>query len=389
MKNSISFQVETIIYSVKINGDIALCSATKKFDKVNLSTSQIRLTSKEIKDCLAGLEPDIRRSIDKVFENISYFHAKEFQNIKKTWKININGIVSGQRVTSIEKAGIYVPGGRYSYPSSVLMTAIPAKIAGVKYLAVATPPGNINPAVIYACQKCGVDEIFRVGGAQAIAAFAFGTKIVPKVDIIVGPGNAYVTEAKRQVFGYVGIDSIAGPSEVAIIADASAEAETVFADLMAQAEHDSNAKVYLFSTKKELVAKICKMIPGSNKKQFFMHVCGMYQAIALVNRIAPEHLELMVKNPELLLSKIHNAGAVFLGPYAPAVLGDYIAGPSHVLPTAGSARFSSGLSCATFMKRSSFINCSRNAFTAVSGHIKQLSLAEGLVYHNKSAWIRE
>jgi len=285
--------------------------------------------------------------------------------------------------------GVYVPGGRFAYPSTVLMAAIPAKIAGVEKVVVATPPKNLNQEVLAAAYLAGVDEIYQVGGPVAVAALAIGTKTIPKVDLIVGPGNAFVTEAKRQLFGEVAIDLLAGPSELVILADSSASADFLAADLMAQAEHDPMARTILISMDKDLLKKVKALVPREKLYQCqLIFESSVTKAIEKLNKFAGEHVELMVRNPQSLLARVKNAGALFIGPYSPAVMGDYWAGPSHVLPTGRSATFSSGLSVANFMKRSSLIEIGPKAFIKGGKAAFQMAMAEGLLQHAKSIKVR-
>lgn len=370
-------------------GDRALIYYTKKFDGIEIKKSELRVKNSEIIGSKEKLEPEIRRSIDLAATNIRKYHAEEMKRLGHGWKITDKGTVLGQVFNAVEKAGIYVPGGRFSYPSTVLMTAIPAQAAGVKRIIMVTPAKNITPAVLYAASISGVDEIYRAGGAQAIAAIAYGTETIPAVDLIVGPGNKYVNEAKRQVFGLVGIDSLAGPSEVAILADSNAKAIFIAADLLAQKEHDPDAKTYFFTDSQKLYDEVKKKLPVGFVKGNDLAKCSIKEAIDSINKLAPEHVEIMVKNPQRIAKQITNAGAIFIGDYASAVIGDYWSGPSHALPTGFAARYSSGISAATFIKRTSYISYSKKKFRDSAGYIKILADNEGLEYHKKSIETRE
>lgn len=389
----LSKYITKIIKDVETKGDKALSYYTAKYDKVKLSPKGFRVPKTLIKASGKQLSPELRLSIEKAAKNIRSFHLKELSVSRKTWFADINGIKTGQIYNAVESAGIYVPGGRFPYPSTVLMSAIPAKIAGVKKLIIVTPPKNASPAVLYAACCAGVDEVYTLNGPAAIAAMAYGTKTVPKVDIIAGPGNAYINEAKRQVIGKVGIDSLAGPSEVAIIADSTAWPGFVAADILAQLEHDPDAKAYFFTDSRNLLNKvsgILKVFAGQYNlgKQYRASFCSIGKAVTAVNAIAPEHLELEVKQPALLAKKIKNAGAIFAGSYTPTAVGDYWAGPSHVLPTGGAARFSGGISTATFMKKTSYIECSADSMKRFGSDIERLASSEGLENHRNSIAIR-
>ena len=341
-------QVKTIIHTVQRSGDSALKAYTKRFDGITISS--FKVPKAEILQAVRSLEKGLRAALDQAARNIQNFHQQELSHLPCSWTFTQKGSVTGQMYAPIATVGIYVPGGRFSYPSTVLMTAIPARVAGVEKVIMATPPKQLTPAVLYAAYISGVDEIYRVGGPAAIAALAFGTESIPKTDFIVGPGNAYVNEAKRQLLGVVGIDALAGPSEVAIIADAKAPANYIIADLLAQAEHDPRAMTYLFSDSKTLLSAIGRMLPRELRTQVTLKACKIEQAINAVNKIAPEHLELMVENPATIIGKIKNAGAVFIGYATPTAVGDYWAGPNHVLPTGGSARCFSPLALSDIVK---------------------------------------
>ncbi len=387
--------VADVIANVRKNGDKALLEYTEKFDKVKLSSLFV---SEEEKEALIARVPDeLKAAIDEAAENIYAFHKRQLQN---SWMTSSDGKLMGQLVRPIEKVGLYVPGGTAAYPSSVLMNAIPAKVAGVKTIRIVTPPKEegINPAVVYAAKKAGVDEIISVGGAQAVAALAYGTESVGRVDKIVGPGNIFVAMAKKLVFGAVDIDMIAGPSEVLVIADERANAEYVAADLMSQAEHDPMAASILITTSKsladEVVTEIEKQKASLARRDIIDRSLSSYGAIIVVddlkmavelsNKIAPEHLELSVENPFELLSMVENAGSIFLGDNSPEPLGDYFAGPNHVLPTNGTARFSSALGVDSFIKKSSYLYYSREELQKIGQKVITFADAEGLGAHANS-----
>jgi len=387
--------VADVIADVRKNGDAALRAYTEKFDKVRLNSLFV---SEAEQDALIAKVPDeLKAAIDEAAENIYEFHKKQLQN---SWMMNNNGKVMGQIVRPIEKVGLYVPGGTAAYPSSVLMNAIPAKVAGVKTIRIVTPPKKegINPAVVYAARKAGITEILQIGGAQAIAALAYGTESVERVDKIVGPGNIFVAMAKKLVFGAVDIDMIAGPSEVLVIADERANPEFVAADLMSQAEHDPMAAAILITTSEKLANDVLSQIE-TQKAQLprcdiidkslgdfgaVVLVNDLDAAVSLSNSIAPEHLELSVENPFELLSKVTNAGSIFLGDFAPEPLGDYFAGPNHVLPTNGTARFSSALGVDSFIKKSSYLYYSSEELKKIGEKVVTFAEAEGLGAHANS-----
>ena len=385
--NEISSSVFNIIRDIRKNGDKAVFKYLKMFDGIDLSKEGYKVTQKTISDAAKNVSPELKRVIKSSYKNILAFHKRENLQIKKSWKISGKGLITGQFYNPVESAGVYVPGGRFSYSSSVLMSVLPAIAAGVKRVIMATPPKKMSNEVLFAAQLCGVKEIYSIGGASAIAAMAYGTEKLKKVDIIVGPGNAYVNEAKRQVFGQAGIDSLAGPSEVAIVADKGVPVDYAVNDIMAQVEHDPMAKAYLFCENKEKIEKIKKALPKEAFKQLKIEVCTLEKAMEKVNGIAPEHLELLVKNPGVLVKKVKNAGAVFAGYQTPTASGDYWAGPSHVLPTAGSAKFAGGLSVMSFLKRTSYIEMNKNNKKAYK-EIMDFASAEGLEFHKKSAEIR-
>ncbi|AKL97798.1 histidinol dehydrogenase [Endomicrobium proavitum] len=386
-KQNLSVYVSGIIEDIKKGGDKAVFKYLKKFDGIDLSKQGLRVSKSEIDAGVKRVSAALKRAIKSSYLNVLSFHKTEFSNIKKSWGITRNGVKTGQFYTCIESAGLYVPGGLYPYPSTVIMTAVAAKAAGVKRIVMVTPPNRLSDELLYAAKLCGVSEIYRVGGIMAVAALAYGTKNIEKVDIIVGPGNAYVNEAKRQVFGAVGIDSLAGPSEVAIIADKNAPAEFIFADLMAQVEHGNNANAYLFCDSKEKIEQVKKLLPKDALNLVRLGFCSLDEAVKKVNEIAPEHLELLVKNYKPLFKKVKNAGAVFAGYQTPTAAGDYWAGPSHVLPTNASAKYSSGLSVMTFLKRTSYTVMNKNNKKGFK-EIASFAAAEGMKYHKKSAEVR-
>ncbi len=393
--------VADIIENVKQNGDKALLEYCEKFDKAKLSSLEV--TSEEIDEAFNSVEPKFLEIIEKAAENIRNFHSKQVRN---SFIISENdGIVTGQKVTPIEKVGLYVPGGTAAYPSTVLMDSIPAKIAGCKEICITTPPsadGKVNPVILAAAKIAGVDRIFKVGGAQAVAALSYGTETVPKVDKIVGPGNAFVAEAKRQVFGLVSIDMIAGPSEILVVADSTCSPEFVAADLLSQAEHDKMASAVLVCDSMELAAKVSEAIERQIPQLLRSEIArasidsngkiivadDLLKAIDIANEIAPEHLELSMDNPFDYLDKVKHAGSIFMGKYCPEALGDYYAGPNHTLPTSGTARFSSPLSVDDFVKKTQYTYYTKDALRKVSDEVAFFAEKEGLTAHAKSATIR-
>ncbi|MDR1194981.1 MAG: histidinol dehydrogenase [Endomicrobium sp.] len=386
-KKRISNYVSDIIEDIKKNGNKAIFKYLKKFDGVDLSKDGYAVSQKAIDEAVKRAPSLLKRAIKASYSNVSAFHKYEYSQIKKNWKFKKNAVISGQFYNSIESVGLYVPGGRFSYPSTVIMTAVPAKAAGVKRIVMVTPPGKMSDAVLYAARLCGIKEIYCIGGITAVAALAYGSETIKKVDMIVGPGNVYVNEAKRQVFGQVAIDSLAGPSEVAIIADKNVPEEYAAADIMAQVEHDPMAKAYLFCECKIKTAKIKSSLPKEALKQVETECCSLEKAVEKVNKIAPEHLELLVKDFSKIIKNIKNAGAVFAGYQTPTASGDYWAGPSHVLPTGGAARFSSGLSVMSFLKKTSYIEMNKNNKKAYK-EIMDFAQAEGMAYHKRSAEVR-
>ena len=393
--------VADIIANVRANGDKALYEYCEKFDKVKLSS--LAVSEREIEEAFAAVPADFLRILRVAAENIRRFHEKQKRN---SFILNEqDGVVMGQKVIPVDRAGLYVPGGTAAYPSTVLMDAIPAKIAGVPQVVMVTPPGKDGkiPAVILAAAKiAGVDQIFKLGGAQAVAALAYGTESVPKVDKIVGPGNAFVAEAKKQVFGTVSIDMIAGPSEILVLADGTADPRHVAADLLSQAEHDKLASAVLVTDCADLAvavqAEIERQLPLLSREEIarasidnngkIIVAPDLQKGIEITNEIAPEHLELCVDNPFDYLDKIRHAGSVFMGKNCPEALGDYLAGPNHTLPTSGTAKFSSPLSVDDFVKKMQYTYFTRDALSRVANDVAYFAEKEGLTAHAKSATVR-
>lgn len=396
-------RVNEIIENVRANRDAAIFDYTKRFDGADINAENILVTEAEIKEAYEKVDEKLLTVIRKALVNIRKYHEKQRQY---SWfDSEESGIILGQKVTALEKVGVYVPGGKAVYPSSVLMNIVPAKVAGVKTIVMTTPPGKdgkVNPATLVAAKEAGVDAIYKVGGAQAIAALAFGTESVPKVDKIVGPGNIYVALAKKAVFGFVSIDSIAGPSEIMVLADETANPRFVAADLLSQAEHDEMASAILVTTSRDLAEQVSKEVEGFvaqlSRKEIIQKSLDNYgyilvaesmdEAIATVNEIASEHLELVTKNPFETMTKIRNAGAIFVGEYSSEPLGDYFAGPNHVLPTNGTAKFFSPLSVDDFIKKSSIISYSREALEPIYKDIVQFAECEQLTAHANSIRVR-
>ena len=396
-------RVNEILENVRANRDAAIFDYTKRFDGADINAENILVTEDEIKEAYEKVDEKLLTVIRKALVNIRKYHEKQRQY---SWfDSEESGIILGQKVTALEKVGVYVPGGKAVYPSSVLMNIVPAKVAGVKTIVMTTPPGKdgkVNPATLVAAKEAGVDAIYKVGGAQAIAALAFGTESVPKVDKIVGPGNIYVALAKKAVFGFVSIDSIAGPSEIMVLADETANPRFVAADLLSQAEHDEMASAILVTTSRDLAEQVSKEVEGFvaqlSRKEIIQKSLDNYgyilvaesmdEAIATVNEIASEHLELVTKNPFETMTKIRNAGAIFVGEYSSEPLGDYFAGPNHVLPTNGTAKFFSPLSVDDFIKKSSIISYSREALEPIYKDIVQFAECEQLTAHANSIRVR-
>ena len=396
--------VNAILANVKENGDKALFQYTKDFDKADINASNIKVTEEEIKEAYDRLEnPELVQVIRRSLKNIKEYHEKQKQY---SWfDSKPDGSILGHKVTPLSRVGVYVPGGKAAYPSSVLMNVIPAKVAGVEQIVMVTPPGKdgkVNPNTLVAANEAGVDVIYKVGGAQAIAALAYGTESIAKVDKIVGPGNIYVALAKKAVFGYVSIDSVAGPSEILVLADETANPRYVAADLLSQAEHDELASAILVTTSEELANKVSEyvdMFVSKLKRKeilqksldnygYILVTDTMQAAIDTANDIASEHLEIVTKNPFDTMTRIKNAGAIFLGENSSEPLGDYFAGPNHVLPTNGTAKFFSPLSVDDFIKKSSIISYSREALEPLSEDIQKFAKAEGLTAHANSIRVR-
>ncbi len=395
--------VDNILADIKAKGDKALFGYTKEFDKFDVNSDNILVTKAEIEEAYSQVDAELIRVIKKAADRIKAFHEKQKTN---SWlEPSSNGEMLGQLIRPLERVGVYVPGGKAAYPSSVLMNIIPAKVAGVDEIVMTTPPsadGKVYPTTIVAADIAGADRIYKVGGAQAIGALAFGTESIPKVDKIVGPGNIFVALAKRSVYGYVNIDSVAGPSEILILADDSADPVYVAADLLSQAEHDELASAVLITDSPELAEKVKaeveKQTAVLERKAIIEKSLDNYGAIIVVNdldegcelcnRIAPEHMELSTREPFGFLSKIRNAGAIFLGHYTPEPLGDYMAGPNHVLPTGGTARFFSPLSIDDYIKKSSIISFSKSALEELGEDVIKFAEAEGLTAHANSVKVR-
>ena len=395
--------VNEILANVKANGDKALFEYTKKFDRYDLNAENIQVTRAEIDEAYTKLDAKLIEVIRKSAENIRAFHSKQLRN---SWfDAKPDGTILGMKITALEKVGVYVPGGKAAYPSSVLMNVVPAKVAGVDQVIMTTPPqadGSVNPGTLVAADIAGVDVIYKAGGAQAIAALAYGTESIPKVDKITGPGNIFVALAKKAVYGYVSIDSIAGPSEILVLADDTANPRYVAADLLSQAEHDELASAILITTSKDLAEKVSKEVDGFvailERKEiiqksldnygYILVAENMQDAIDAVNEIASEHLEILTANPFDSMTKIRNAGAIFLGEYASEPLGDYFAGPNHILPTNGTAKFFSPVNVDDFIKKTSIISYSRDALKKVNEDIQLFARSEGLTAHANSIKVR-
>lgn len=395
--------VQAIVDDVRARGDEALFEYTKKFDGAELSADNIRVTQAEIQEALSQVDPNLLAVMKKSMKNIREYHEKQKQY---SWfDSKPNGTILGQKVTALSRVGVYVPGGKAAYPSSVLMNIIPAEVAGVEKIVMVTPPGKdgkVNPVTLIAAHLAGATEVYKVGGAQAIAALAFGTKSIPRVNKIVGPGNIFVALAKKAVYGHVSIDSIAGPSEILVLADETANPRFVAADLLSQAEHDELASAILVTTSMELAEKVSAeaeaFVQNLSRKAilekslenygYILVADSMEDAIETANAIASEHLEIVTKNPFEVMTKIQNAGAIFMGEYSSEPLGDYFAGPNHVLPTNGTAKFFSPLGVDDFIKKSSIIYYSREALEAVHTDIESFAEAEYLTAHANSVRVR-
>ena len=395
--------VKDIVEDVHVNKDEALLKYTEKFDHAKLDSKTMKVTKAEIDEAYKSVDQELLEVIRRAIKNVCDYHEKQKQ---RSWfDTDKKGIMLGQKVTALEKVGVYVPGGKAAYPSSVLMNVIPAKVAGVDRIVMTTPcnsEGVVYPMTLVAANEAGVDEIYKAGGAQAIAALAYGTETIPKVDKIVGPGNIFVALAKRTVFGHVSIDSVAGPSEVMVLADETANPRYVAADLLSQAEHDELASAILVTTSTEFAEKVSTEVDGFvnvlDRKEiiqksldnfgYILVADSMEDAIDTVNEIASEHLEIVTANPFEVMTKIRNAGAIFIGEYSSEPLGDYFAGPNHVLPTNGTAKFFSALSVDDFIKKSSIIYYSREALAEVHEDVEKFAKSEGLTAHANSIHVR-
>lgn len=395
--------VAEILLNVKLKGDEALFSYTKQFDKANINESNVLVSTKELEEAYKQVDQELIDVIRKALTNIKEYHEKQKQY---SWfDSKPDGTILGQKVTALSRVGVYVPGGKAAYPSSVLMNVIPAKVAGVEEIIMCTPcdkDGNVYPTTLVAAHEAGVDKIFKVGGAQAIAAMAYGTNSIPKVDKIVGPGNIFVALAKKAVFGYVSIDSVAGPSEILVLADETANPRFVAADLLSQAEHDEMASAILITTSKEVANAVSTEVDKFTKELsrreiiekslenfgYILLVKSLDEGIEVANEIASEHLEIVTKNPFDVMTKIKNAGAIFMGEYSSEPLGDYFAGPNHVLPTNGTAKFFSPLSVDDFIKKSSIISYSKEALEKIHLDIEKFATAEHLTAHANSIKVR-
>ena len=395
--------VNDIIENVKTKGDEAVFDYTLRFDKFALTPENIKVTKEEIAEAYQAMDPKLVEVIRSSAANIRSFHEKQLRNSWFTSKED--GTILGMKITAIQRAGVYVPGGKAAYPSSVLMNVVPAKVAGVSEIIMTTPPGadgKVNPGTLVAADIAGVDTIYKVGGAQAIAAMAFGTQSIPKVDKITGPGNIFVARAKKAVYGYVSIDSIAGPSEILVLADETANPRYVAADLLSQAEHDELASAILITTSKDLAEKVSEQVDiftaqlsrtqiiqkSLDNYGYILLAENMEQAIETANEIASEHLEILTQNPFEVMTKIRNAGAIFMGEYASEPLGDYFAGPNHILPTNGTAKFFSPVNVDNFIKKTSIISYSKEALEKVHKEIELFAESEGLTAHANSIKVR-
>ncbi len=402
MQEDVDRAVADIIADTRARGDAALIDYTARFDRMQLTPATLRITPAEVKTAVAACDPATLGALELAASRITDYHRRQMPADQDY--VDAAGIRLGARWNAVQAAGLYVPGGTAAYPSSVLMNALPARVAGVERLVmvVPTPDGVMNPLVLAAAEIAGVTEIYRVGGAQAIAALAYGTATIRPVDKIVGPGNAYVASAKRQVFGTVGIDMIAGPSEILVVADGANDPDWIAADLLSQAEHDTAAQSILITDDAAFAEAVCAAVERQlvvlprtaiareswNANGAVVLVARLDQAAPLVDRVAPEHLELAVADPEALLGRIRNAGSIFLGRYTPEAVGDYVAGPNHVLPTSRSARFSSGLGVLDFLKRSSIIACDAGGLARIGPAAVTLARTEGLEAHARSVAIR-
>lgn len=395
--------VASIIEEVRARGDRALIDYTARFDKVELKPSDLRISEERLRRSAQGVDKRVVQALGEAIRNVRAFHQRQ---VEQSWTIEpAGGVQLGQRIMPLDRVGLYVPGGTAAYPSSVVMNVVPAQVAGVERIVVTTPPRTLteNPAVAAALLELNVSEVYAVGGAQAIAALAFGTDSIPRVDKITGPGNKYVAAAKKLVFGVVGIDAIAGPTEVVIVADDTARPDFIAADLLAQAEHGEDASAILITTSEALAAQVVReverqaeLLPRREIAEASLKEYGaviliesLDEACSLVNELAPEHLEIVTTDDQAVAARIRNAGAIFFGQYTPETVGDYLAGPNHVLPTSGTARFMSALGVYDFVKRTSTLQYSASAFDAVADSISVLAESEGLAGHARSAAIRK
>jgi histidinol dehydrogenase len=382
-KHRVKERVAKIISDVRSNGDEALLKYTRRFDGVKLSMKQLRVSEAEKSAAYQDINPEFIATLKKIIANITKFYAKQH---KRSWRrLQQDGVFLGEKIDPLGRVGVYVPAGTAPLVSCVYMSVLPARIAGVDDIVLATPPdesGHVNPHILVMADLLKVNEIYKVGGAQAIAALAFGTKTIKRVDKIVGPGNLYVTEAKRQVFGVVDIDMLAGPTELVVIANQNSELSYVLSDLNAQAEHAGGLAI-LITPSKALARQVRQALPASNDGYIIL-VKNLDEAVAISNQIAPEHLQILTNNPRKFIKKVKNTGALFLGPYSPVAIGDYFAGPSHVLPTSGTARFFSGLSATDFLRSTHIISYSRKALEEARPHIEQVCKIEGLEKHFES-----
>jgi len=377
-------KVSRILEDVKNDGDEAVIRYTRKFDKVKLSPRELKVTEGEINAAYQNISPEFVQALKVAVENVNRFYRKQ---IKRSWKImNEDGVILGEKIRPLESVGIYIPSGTVPLPSTVYMTVLPAKLAGVEKVYLITPPNkfkSVDPHILAVANLLKVDGVYKAGGAQAIGAFAFGTRSIPRVDKIIGPGNAYVAEAKRQVFGYCDIDMVAGPTEVVVFANDYSDPDFVAADLLAQSEHHMGTAILVTTSKR--LAKLMQKVPA---RGYIVVVKNLKQGVDVINQIAPEHLQIMVKNPQRILKDVKHAGAIFVGSFTPTAVGDYVAGPSHVLPTNGTARFFSGICVQDFLKSSHIISYSRRALEKVRGPLEYLANLEGLTKHVESVKIR-
>jgi len=383
-KKSISEKVSKILEDVRNFGDDAIIKYTKKFDKVKLSKNQLKMTESEISSAYQNVSTDFINALKVAISNVTRFYKKQLRN---SWKLkDPDGFVLGEKISPLESLGIYIPAGTAPLVSTIYMTVLPAKIAGVKRITLCSPPdkkGEINPHILVVSNLLKVDEIYRVGGAQAIAALAFGTKTIPKVDKIIGPGNVFVTEAKRQVFGYVDIDMLAGPTELVLIANRFTPSEFVISDLLSQAEHSGSLAILVTTSK-----ALAKFVKDKVSSGYVILAKNLNQATEITNEISPEHVEVLIKNPYRVLKKIKNCGTVYLGLFSPTAVGDYIAGPSHVLPTGGTSKFFSGLSLKEFIRSTNIISCSKKALEKFSSPLEKIAAIEGMNKHLDSVKMR-